>query len=81
MSSMLSAPAIIPAARREGPAVALLQFRQQAVHHVPAGHAGLPPGETRRAPCHQVIKQAGVRGIVYAGVNGCCAIVLFHKLA
>jgi hypothetical protein len=51
------------------------------VHHVPAGQPGLPPGETRRAPCHQVIEQAGVRGIVYAGVSGCCAIVLFRKLA
>jgi hypothetical protein len=71
----------VPGGLGEGPAVVILQFRQQAVHHVAAGQAGLPPGEARCGPRQQVLEQAGVRGIVYAGISGCCAIVLFHKLA
>jgi hypothetical protein len=46
-----------------------------------AGQAGFSAGEARRDPSQQVIKQSRVRGIVYAAVSGCCAIVLSHKLA
>jgi hypothetical protein len=35
----------------------------------------------RRHPPEQVIEQSRVRGIVYAAVSGCRAIVLSHKLA
>jgi hypothetical protein len=59
----------------------IFQFRQQAVHHVAAGHAGLPPGEAWRHPRHQVIEQALVRTMVYRGISGCRVIVVFHKLA
>jgi hypothetical protein len=51
------------------------------MHHVAAGHAGLPPGEARRDPPHQVIEQVLVRIMVYRGFSGCRVIVLFHKLA
>ncbi len=71
----------VPGRLGQGPAVVIVEFRQQAVHHVPAGKAGLPPGETRRHPRHQVFEQACVRVMIYAGTSGCCAIVLFHKLA
>ena len=59
----------------------ILEFREQAVHHVAAGQAGLPPGEARRDPAHQVIEQPLVRIMVYRGISGCRSIVLFHKLA
>ena len=71
----------MPGGLSDRPAVVIVQFHQEAVHHVAAGQAGLPAGGARRGPRQQVIEQAGVRGIVYAGVSGCCAIVLFHKLA
>ena len=63
------------------PAIVILQLRQQAAHHVAAGHAGLPPGEARRDPRHQVIEQALVRIMVYRGLSGCRVIVVFRKLA
>jgi hypothetical protein len=59
----------------------ILQLGQQTVHHVTAGLAGLPPGETWGDPAQQLIKQALVRIMVYRGSSGCRAIVLFHKLA
>ena len=71
----------VPGGLRHRPAVVILQFGQQAVHHVAAGHAGLPPGEARRDPPHQVIEQVLVRIMVYRGISGCRVIVLFHKLA
>ena len=40
----------VPGGLGESPAVAVVQFREQAAHHVTAGHAGLPPGEGRRDP-------------------------------
>ena len=46
-----------------------------------AGQAGLPPGEARRDPPHQVIEQARMHVMVYRGISGCRVIVLFHKLA
>jgi len=59
----------------------IVEFGEHPVHHVAAGQAGLPAGEARRGPRHQVIEQARLRGIVYAGASGCRLIVLFHKLA
>jgi hypothetical protein len=59
----------------------ITEFRKQAVHHVPAGQAGLPPGETRRDPRQQVLEQASMRVMIYCGISGCCVSVLFHKLA
>ena len=71
----------MPGRRGDCPAVVILQLHQQAVHHIAAGHAGLPPGEARRDPSQKVIEQARVHGIIYADISGCCAIVLSHKLA
>jgi hypothetical protein len=71
----------VPGGFCHGPAVVILQLHQQAVHHVTAGQAGFPPGEARRDPSQQVIEQSRVRGIVYAAISGCCAIVLSHKQA
>ena len=48
----------VPGRLGERPAVVILEFRQQPVHHVAAGQAGLPPGEARRDPRQQVIEQA-----------------------
>jgi len=71
----------VPGRLGQGPAVVILQFGQQAVHHITAGQTGLPPGETRRHPRHQVIKQPGMRAMVYRGASGCRVIVQFHKPA
>jgi hypothetical protein len=70
----------VPGGLGEGPAVVIVQFRQQAVHHVAAGQPGLPPGEARRDPRQQVLKQGSVPVMVYRGISGCRLIVLFHKL-
>jgi hypothetical protein len=59
----------------------ILELGEQSVHHVAAGHAGFPPGKTRRDPPHQVIEQPLVRVMIYAGASGCRLIGLFHKLA
>ncbi|HEX6526649.1 MAG TPA: hypothetical protein VF070_42525 [Streptosporangiaceae bacterium] len=59
----------------------IVQFRQQAVHHIAAGHAGLLPDEARRDPSHQLIKQALMHVMVYRGTSGCRSIVVFHKPA
>jgi hypothetical protein len=40
----------VPGGLAHRPAVVILQLAQQAVHHVTAGLAGLPPGETRGDP-------------------------------
>jgi hypothetical protein len=50
------------------------------VHHVLAGKTGFPSGEARRDLRHQVIEQALVIVMIYAGISG-CRICLFHKLA
>jgi hypothetical protein len=71
----------VPGGPGEGPAVVITELRKQAVHHVPAGQAGLPPGETRRDPRQQVLEQASMRVMIYCGISGCCVSVLFHKLA
>jgi hypothetical protein len=71
----------VPGCLRDRPAVVILEFHQEAVHHVTAGQAGLPPGETRSDPAHQVLQKAGMRVMIYAGASGCRRIVLFHKLA
>ena len=75
------ARAAVPGSLGEGPAVVIVEFRQQAVHHATAGQPGLPAGEARSDPRHQVIEQAGVRVMVYRGSSGCRVIDLFHKLA
>jgi hypothetical protein len=59
----------------------IVQFTQQAVHHVAAGHARLPPREARRDPPHQLIEQALMHGMAYRGTSGCRSIVVFHKSA
>ena len=71
----------VPGRLGQSPAVVVIEFRQQAVHHVTAGQPGLPAGEARRDPGHQVIEQARMRGMIYAGSSGCRLIFLFHKPA
>ena len=69
----------VPGGLAHRPAVVILQLAQQAVHHVTAGQAGLPPGEARSDPRHQVIEQARRAVMVYRGSSGCRATVVFHK--
>lgn len=71
----------VPGGLGHRPAVVILEFGHQAVHHVTAGHAGFPPGKTRRDPSHQVIEQSLVRIMVCRGTSGCCLVVLSRKLA
>jgi hypothetical protein len=63
------------------PAVTVIEFAKQAVHHLPAGEPGFPAGEARRDPSHQVIEQVGVNAMIYAGSSGCQVVVVFHKPA
>ena len=72
---------VVTCGLRKRPAVAVLEFGQQTVHHVLAGQTGLPPGEARRDLRHQVLEQVRVRVIVYPGTSGCRVICLSHKLA
>ena len=71
----------VPGGFGQRPAVMVIEFGQQAVHHVTAGQPGFPAGEARRYPGHQVIEQAGMRGMIYAGSSGCRVVVVFHKPA
>jgi hypothetical protein len=61
------------------PAVVIVQFHQQAAHHLAAALAGLPPG---KAPGHlpeQVRQQRGPGVIGYRGSSGCRTLIVFHK--
>jgi len=69
----------VPGGLAHRPAVVILQLAQQAVHHVTAGQAGLPPGEARSDPRHQVTEQARMPVMAYRGSSGCRAIVVFCK--
>jgi hypothetical protein len=69
----------VPGCLGHRPAVVIIQFRQQAVHHIAAGQAGFPPGEARRDPPHQLIEQPPMHAMIYRGTSGCCLIVVFHK--
>jgi hypothetical protein len=71
----------VPGRLRDRPAVVILEFHQEAVHHVTAGQAGLPPGKARCDPRQQVVEETLVRVMIYCGLSGCRRIVLFHKLA
>ena len=53
----------------------------QPVHHVAAGQPRLAAGKAWRCAGHQVIEQAGMRGMIYAGSSGCRVVVVFHKPA
>ena len=75
------ARAAVPGGLGEGPAVVIVEFREQAVHHATAGQPRLPAGEARSDPRHQVIKQARVPVMIYRGSSGCRVIIVFHKLA
>jgi hypothetical protein len=54
---------------------------EPAVHHVTAGQPRFPPGQARCDPCHEVIEQAAVRGMVYRGSSGHRVIVQVNKPA
>ena len=71
----------VPGGLGQRPAVVILQLRQQPVHHVTAGQPRLAAGKARRYPGHQVIEQAGMRGMIYAGSSGCRVVAVFHKPA
>ena len=71
----------VPGGFGQRPAVMVIEFGQQAVHHVTAGQPGFPASEARSYPGHQVIEQAGMRGMIYAGSSGCRVVVVFHKPA
>jgi hypothetical protein len=71
----------MPGGLGQRPAVVIIELTQQAVHHVAAGQPRVPPGEARRGPRQQVLKETRVRVMVYRCISGCRVIVLFHKLA
>ena len=71
----------VPGGLGQRPAVVIIELTQQAVHHVAAGQPRVPPGEARRDPRQQVLKETRVRVMVYRCISGCRVIVLFHKLA
>ena len=71
----------VPGGLGQRPAVVILQLRQQPVDHVAAGQPRLAAGEARRYPGHQVIEQADMGGMIYAGSSGCRVVVVFHKPA
>ncbi len=71
----------VPGGLGQRPAVTVIEFAKQAVHHVTAGQPGFPAGEARRYPGHQVIEQAGVNAMIYAGSSGCRVVAVFHKPA
>jgi hypothetical protein len=41
----------------------------------------LAAGKARRYPGHQIIEQAAMRGMIYAGSSGCRVVVVFRKPA
>jgi hypothetical protein len=59
----------------------VIELGKQAVHHVTAGQPGFSASEAWRYPGHQVIEQAGMNGMIYAGSSGCRVVVVFHKPA
>jgi hypothetical protein len=65
---------------RDGPAVLVLEFHQQAARHLGAGLPGFPAG---KAPGHfrEQVRQQRRADIVigYRGSSGCRLIVVFHK--
>jgi hypothetical protein len=71
----------VPGGLGEGPAVVIVEFGQQAVHHATARQPRLPAGEAPSDPRHQVIKQALVPAMVYRDSSGCRVIDLYCKLA
>jgi hypothetical protein len=59
----------------------ILQLGQQPVHHAAAGQPRLAAGKARRCPGHQLIEQAGMRGMIYAASSSCRVVVVFRKPA
>ena len=70
----------VPGRLGDRPAVVILEFHQQAVHHVAAGQAGLPPGKARCDPSQQVIEQRGLGVMGYRGISGCRVLVCLTNL-
>jgi hypothetical protein len=69
----------MPGCLGDGPAVAVVQFHQQAVQHLAAGLAGLPPGKAPGDPPQQVGQQRGPGIIGYLGRSDCRVLVVSHK--
>jgi len=69
----------MPGRLGDGPAVAVVQFHQQAAQHLAAGLAGLPPGEAPGDPPQQVRQQRGPGTIGRRGSSDCRVLVVSHK--
>ena len=69
----------MPGRLGDGPAVVIVQFHQQAVQHLAAALARLPPGKAPRDPPQQVRQQRGPGLIGYRGSSGCRVLVASHK--
>src|SRR5206468_12898723 len=69
----------MPGRLGDSPAVVIVQFHQQAVQHLAAGLAGLPPGKAPGDPPQQVRQQRGPGPIGYRGSSDCRVLVVSHK--
>ena len=69
----------MPGRLGDRPAVAVVQFHQQAVQHLAAGLAGLPPGKSPGDPPQQVRQQRGPGIIGYRGSRGCHVLFVSHN--
>ena len=61
------------------PAVVIVQFHQQPVHHLAAALPGLPPGKAPGYLPQQVRQQRGPGLIGYRGSSDCRVLVVSHK--
>src|SRR5215470_3867156 len=69
----------MPGRLGDGPVVVIVQFHQQAVQHLAAGLAGLPPGKAPGDPPQQVRQQRRPGLIGYCGSSDCRVLAVSHK--
>jgi hypothetical protein len=69
----------VPGRLRDGPAVVIVQFHQQAADHLAAALPGLPAGKASGHPPEQVRQQRGPGLIGYRGSSDCRVLVVSHK--
>jgi hypothetical protein len=62
-----------------GPAVVIVQFHQQAAHHLAAALPGFPPGKAPGDLSQQVRQQRGPGIIGYRGSSDCHVLIVSHK--
>jgi hypothetical protein len=72
-------PKSSPSRLCDGPAVVIIQFHQQPVHHLAAALPGLPLGKAPGYPSQQVRQQRGPGISSYRGSSDCRLLVVSHK--